>query len=109
MSVFGLLNIYKPSGPTSHDIVARVRRSIREKKVGHAGTLDPMATGVLVLCLGPATRLSEYVMESPKIYRARVRFGIETDTYDAEGQIVAENPDLVARESVEVALRAFRG
>ncbi len=109
MSVFGLLNIYKPSGPTSHDMVARVRRGIHEKRVGHAGTLDPMATGVLVLCLGAATRLSEYVMESPKIYRARVRFGIETDTYDAEGQIVAENPDPVARETVEAALRAFRG
>ncbi len=109
MSVFGLLNIYKPSGPTSHDMVAWVRRGIREKRVGHAGTLDPMATGVLVLCLGAATRLSEYVMESPKIYRARVRFGIETDTYDAEGQIVAENPSPVARETVEAALRAFRG
>ncbi len=109
MSVFGLLNIYKPSGPTSHDMVAWVRRGIREKRVGHAGTLDPMAMGVLVLCLGPATRLSKYVMESPKIYRARVRFGIETDTYDAEGQIVAENPSPVARETVEAALRAFRG
>jgi tRNA pseudouridine55 synthase len=109
MSVFGLLNIYKPSGPTSHDMVARVRRGTREKKVGHAGTLDPMATGVLVLCLGPATRLSEYVMQSPKIYRARVRFGIETDTYDAAGQIVAENSDPATREAVEAALAAFRG
>jgi tRNA pseudouridine55 synthase len=109
MPVFGLLNIYKPSGPTSHDMVARVRRGTREKKVGHAGTLDPMAMGVLVLCLGPATRLSEYVMQSPKTYRARVRFGIETDTYDAEGQIVAENPDPVTREAVEAALAAFRG
>jgi tRNA pseudouridine55 synthase len=109
MAVFGLLNIYKPSGPTSHDIVARVRRGIHVKKVGHAGTLDPMATGVLVLCLGPATRLSEYVMQSPKIYRARVWFGIETDTYDAEGQTVAENPDPVTRRAVEAALSAFRG
>jgi tRNA pseudouridine55 synthase len=109
MAAFGLLNLYKPSGPTSHDMVARVRRGTREKKVGHAGTLDPMATGVLVLCLGPATRLSEYVMQSPKIYRARVRFGIETDTYDADGQIVAENPDQVTREAVEAALGAFRG
>jgi tRNA pseudouridine55 synthase len=109
MSVFGLLNIYKPSGPTSHNIVARVRRGTREKKVGHAGTLDPMATGVLVLCLGQATRLSEYVMQSPKIYRARVRFGIETDTYDADGQIVAQNPGPVARETVEAALGGLRG
>lgn len=109
MSVFGLLNIYKPQGPTSHDIVGRVRHGTGEKKVGHAGTLDPMATGVLILCLGPATRLSEYVMDSPKLYRARVRFGIETDTYDAEGAIVAQNSGIVSRETVESALEAFRG
>jgi tRNA pseudouridine55 synthase len=106
---FGLLNMYKPQGPTSYEIVARVRRGTREKKVGHAGTLDPMATGVLVLFLGPATRLCEYVMGATKLYRARVRFGIETDTYDAEGQIVAENPAPVARDTVESALESFRG
>jgi tRNA pseudouridine55 synthase len=109
VSVFGLLNLYKPPGPTSHDMVARVRRGTREKKVGHAGTLDPMAAGVLVVCLGPAARLSEYVMASPKLYHARVRFGIETDTYDAEGEIVAENPNPVTQEAVESALQAFRG
>ncbi|HEX3054407.1 MAG TPA: tRNA pseudouridine(55) synthase TruB [Aggregatilineaceae bacterium] len=109
MGVFGLLNICKPKGPTSHDIVATVRRGTRVKKVGHAGTLDPMASGVLVLGLGPATRLSEYVMESQKTYRARVRLGIETDTYDAEGRIVAENPALVERARVEGVLATFRG
>jgi tRNA pseudouridine55 synthase len=109
MTVFGLLNIYKPSGPTSHDMVARVRRGTSEKKVGHAGTLDPMATGVLVLCLGQATRLSEYVMESPKLYRARVRLGITTNTYDAEGDITAENATPVMQKTVEAALQAFRG
>ncbi len=108
-SVFGLLNIDKPAGPTSHDIVARVRRGTRVRKVGHAGTLDPMATGVLVLCLGAATRLSEYVMASGKVYRARVRFGIETDTYDAEGTVVAERPVALDRAAVEAALDAFRG
>ena len=108
-SVFGLLNIDKPAGPTSHDIVARVRRGTRVRKVGHAGTLDPMATGVLVLCLGAATRLSEYVMASGKVYRARVRFGIETDTYDAEGTVVAERPVVLERVAVEAALAAFRG
>ncbi|MBN1563692.1 MAG: tRNA pseudouridine(55) synthase TruB [Anaerolineae bacterium] len=107
--MFGLLNINKPQGPTSHDMVARVRRGIQLKKVGHAGTLDPMATGVLVLCLGPATRLSEYVMGSPKTYRARVHFGIETDTYDAAGAIVAQQPDPVRREMVIAALDQFRG
>jgi tRNA pseudouridine55 synthase len=107
--IFGLLNINKPQGPTSHDIVARVRQGTRIKKVGHAGTLDPMATGVLVLCMGPATRLSEYVMGSPKTYRARVRLGIQTDTYDAEGEIVAQNPDSISRETVIAALDQFRG
>ncbi len=107
--VFGLLNIYKPSGPTSHDLVAWVRRGTRVKKVGHAGTLDPMATGVLVLCLGPATRLSEYVMRSPKTYVAQVTFGVETTTYDAEGAVVAQNPRTVRREEVEAALDRFRG
>jgi tRNA pseudouridine55 synthase len=107
--VFGLLNIYKPAGPTSHDLVARVRRGTRVNKIGHAGTLDPLATGVLVLCLGAATRLSEYAMASEKTYRARVHFGMETVTYDAEGEIVAENADPVSREAVEAALDAFRG
>jgi tRNA pseudouridine55 synthase len=109
MTVFGLLNLDKPQGPTSHDIVAAVRRGTRVQKVGHAGTLDPLATGVLVLCLGPAARLSEYVMGSKKTYRARVRFGVATDTHDADGRIIAENPAPVSREAVEEALDAFRG
>ena len=108
-SVFGLLNIHKPSGPTSHDIVARVRRGTYVKKVGHAGTLDPLATGVLVLCLGPATRLSEYIMRSPKSYRARVRVGIQTDTYDAEGTVIAEDPRPVTRAAICAALEPLRG
>lgn len=105
----GLLNLYKPEGPTSHDIVSWVRFGTRIKKVGHAGTLDPMASGVLVLCLGSATRLSEYVMESPKSYRARVHLGIETNSYDAEGTVIAENPAPVSRDAFEAALGPFRG
>ncbi len=107
--IFGLLNIDKPQGPTSHDLVAAVRRGTGVKKVGHAGTLDPMATGVLVICLGPATRLSEYVMGHPKTYLARLRFGVVTATYDAEGDIVAEDPRPISRDAVETALDAFRG
>lgn len=107
--MFGLLNVNKPAGPTSHDIVARVRRATGVRKVGHAGTLDPMATGVLVLCLGAATRLSEFVMASRKVYRARVRLGVETDTYDAEGAVVAEMPVALDRETVEAALAQYRG
>lgn len=108
-TAFGLLNVNKPAGPTSHDIVARVRRGTGVRKIGHAGTLDPMATGVLVLCLGAATRLSEYVMASRKVYRAQVRFGVETDTYDAEGTVVASRPVSLTRAAVEAALDPFRG
>lgn len=108
-AVFGLLNVDKPAGPTSHDIVARVRRGTGVRKVGHAGTLDPMATGVLVLCLGAATRLSEFVMASRKVYWARVRFGVETNTYDAEGAVVAEKAVALDRAAVEAALAPFRG
>ncbi len=106
----GILDIAKPEGWTSHDVVARVRRLTRQRRVGHAGTLDPFATGVLLVCLGQATRVSEYLMEAPKLYRARIRFGIETDTYDATGTVVAETasipPDLAA---VEALLPAFTG
>ncbi|MBN1965815.1 MAG: tRNA pseudouridine(55) synthase TruB [Anaerolineae bacterium] len=109
-SFFGLLNINKPSGPTSHDVVARVRRSTRVRKIGHAGTLDPLASGVLVLCLGQATRLSEYVMRSRKTYRALVRFGVTTDTYDADGEVLAErSADDLTPARVEAALAPFRG
>lgn len=109
MSAFGLLNLNKPAGPTSHDMVARVRRGTRVKKIGHAGTLDPLATGVLVLCVGAATRLSEYVMDSTKTYRARVQFGAQTNTYDAEGEIVAQSDVPVEREAILAALDGFRG
>jgi tRNA pseudouridine55 synthase len=112
--VFGFLNIDKPQGLTSHDVVARVRRVLQQatgkKKVGHAGTLDPMATGVLVLCLGHATRLSEYAMNSTKQYRATVHLGIETDTYDTEGQIIAQtDASHISREQVETAFQPFIG
>lgn len=107
---FGFLNVDKPGGVTSHDVVAKIRRGLSVKKVGHAGTLDPMATGVLILCLGGATRLSEYVMNSTKRYRARVRLGITTATYDAEGEIL-QNRDAahITQTHVENALAAFRG
>lgn len=85
----GLLIVDKPRGPTSHDVVARVRRLSGQRRVGHAGTLDPMAEGVLVLGLGRATRLLEYVQEQPKSYTAWVRFGVTTDTLDAEGQVTS--------------------
>lgn len=112
--VMGFLNIDKPRGMTSHDVVARVRRlaksTVGKVKVGHAGTLDPMATGVLVICVGQATRLSEYAMRSIKAYRAVVHLGVETDTYDAEGAVVAtQEASHIERADVENALPAFVG
>lgn len=106
----GILNINKPHGITSHDVVARVRRITGQRRVGHAGTLDPLATGVLVLCLGQATRVIEYLMTDDKMYRARVRLGISTDTYDAEGQITHQtNSDHISRAQVEQDLVASVG
>jgi tRNA pseudouridine55 synthase len=108
----GILNLDKPQGPTSHDIIDRVRGLTGIRRVGHAGTLDPMATGVLLVCIGKATRVSEYLMAGQKVYRARVRLGVTTDTYDAEGQVVASisvDSINVSRAEVETALVRFRG
>lgn len=86
----GVLIVDKPRGPTSHDVVAQARRHFKTRAVGHAGTLDPMATGVLVLVLGEATKLVPFLTDENKRYRAVVRFGIETDTGDAEGVTVRQ-------------------
>ncbi len=83
----GLLLVDKPAGMTSHDVVDRARRALRTKRVGHAGTLDPFATGLLVLLVGRATRLLPYVDGEPKVYEAAIRFGAETDTDDLTGQV----------------------
>jgi len=93
----GILAIDKPAGMTSHDVVNRVRRMTGERRVGHAGTLDPMATGLLVVLVGPATRLAPYLTAAEKVYEARIVFGAETDTDDAEGRITvtARVPDEV--------------
>ncbi|WP_376794766.1 tRNA pseudouridine(55) synthase TruB [Thermogemmatispora sp.] len=106
----GILNINKPVGLTSHDVVARVRRLLQQKRVGHAGTLDPLASGVLPVCLGLATRVADYLSESGKAYQAEVMLGVETDTYDREGHIVSTQPvpDL-SREQIESVLRSFIG
>src|SRR5881398_232439 len=84
----GILNINKTTGMTSHDVVAKVRNILQQRRVGHAGTLDPAASGVLPLCLGQATRVAEYLSESGKAYQAEIIFGVVTDTYDSEGTIV---------------------
>src|ERR1700736_231495 len=86
----GVLIIDKPSGLTSHDVVARVRRILQQKAVGHLGTLDPLATGVLPLVLGNMTRLAQFYLASEKSYEGVIRFGFATDTYDAEGEPISE-------------------
>ena len=105
----GILNLNKRPGPTSHDVVDHVRRLTGIRRVGHAGTLDPLAAGVLLVCIGRATRVAEYLMAGHKVYRARVRLGISTDTYDAEGMVTSEAPVEVSSDQVEAALSSFRG
>jgi tRNA pseudouridine55 synthase len=107
----GLLVVDKPSGPTSHDVVARMRRALNETRIGHTGTLDPMATGVLLLVVGKATRLAKFLNASDKSYDAVVRFGFATDTADAQGRPlgVASDRPMPSREAIETALDAFRG
>lgn len=108
--MLGFLNIDKPAGLTSHDVVAQIRRALRIRKAGHAGTLDPMATGVLVICLGAATRLSEYVMHTTKRYRAQLHLGVTTSTYDAEGDITGQvDAASITRGDFERVLPQFLG
>lgn len=107
---FGFLNINKPLGLSSHDVVNRVRRVFNTRQVGHAGTLDPLASGVLIVCVGAATRLSDYAMHQEKQYRAMVQFGTATTTYDAEGAITAQaDASGLSRATVEAALGQFLG
>src|SRR3954468_22261322 len=88
----GALLIDKPAGPTSHDVVDAIRRQFRVKKVGHCGTLDPNATGLLIIVLGRGTKLSEKLMSSDKVYEGEAKFGEATDSYDADGQIIFSSP-----------------
>lgn len=108
--VAGILNLDKPAGWSSHDVVARVRRLVGQKDVGHAGTLDPLATGVLLVCVGHATHVAGYLMAGRKVYRATVQLGLETDTYDITGAVIASAavPPL-AEADLARALAAFVG
>jgi len=107
----GLLVVDKPAGPTSHDVVARVRRALRERRVGHTGTLDPAATGVLPLVVGRATRLAQFLSGSDKSYEAVIRFGFSTDTGDAQGRALGVQRAIAcpSRDAIDAALDAFRG
>jgi tRNA pseudouridine55 synthase len=105
----GVLVIDKPAGKTSHDVVDRVRAVFRTRKVGHGGTLDPDATGVLLIGVGRATRLLAYAQAGPKRYRATARFGVTTSTQDASGDVLEERPVRLSREVIEGGLGSFLG
>jgi tRNA pseudouridine55 synthase len=106
----GIIVIDKPEGWTSHDVVDKIRSIAQTRKVGHLGTLDPIATGVLPLVLNRATRLAQFYVSSEKVYDARVRFGFSTDTYDREGTATSVITDpVIARDALEAHLKAFRG
>ena len=105
----GLLLVDKPGGMTSHDVVDVVRRTLRTRKVGHAGTLDPMATGLLVLGVGRATRLLRFLGDLPKTYEGSARLGVETTTLDADGHTTAERPVSSTEDDVRSAMTALIG
>ncbi|MGG1520160.1 tRNA pseudouridine(55) synthase TruB [Paenibacillus oryzisoli] len=110
MTVEGILPVWKPAGFTSHDVVAKVRRIVGMKRVGHTGTLDPQVTGVLPLCLGRATRMVEFIQDLPKEYEAELRIGVSTDTEDATGTVLEEVAEVKLTETqVRSALQAFVG
>ena len=105
----GVLNIYKEKSYTSHDVVAKMRGILRQKKIGHTGTLDPDAQGVLPVCLGQATKLCQFLTDHDKVYQAVMRLGIETDTQDLSGQILAQREVICSKEEVETAVLSFIG
>src|SRR5512139_1663743 len=108
--VSGVLVVDKPVGLTSHDVVQIIRRGTSIRRAGHTGTLDPRASGVLVILIGPAVRLSEYVSASDKRYQATIRLGVSTDTYDAEGKVTpASQPVNVTEQQFEETLQQFVG
>ncbi len=108
-AISGVLVVDKPVGLTSHDVVQIVRKGTNIRRAGHTGTLDPRASGVLVILIGPAVRLSEYVSASDKRYQAVVRLGTRTDTYDADGRILSTSPVNITEDQFEEALKKFVG
>lgn len=109
MDIHGLLLVDKPAGMTSHDVVARVRKILRQKRVGHTGTLDPLATGLMIIVLGEATKLSDYLLNEDKSYTVTVRLGVRTDTLDRTGRVLEERAVDVASETVLAAAHALTG
>ena len=108
-TISGVLVVDKPTGMTSHDVVQAIRRGSNIRRAGHTGTLDPRASGVLVVLLGPAVRLSEYVSASDKRYQAVIQLGTTTDTYDGDGRTTSETPVNVTEEQFNTELQKFVG
>lgn len=106
----GIINVCKNTGQSSFDVVAKIRRYAKEKKVGHTGTLDPEASGVLPVCLGKATKIIEYIMENKKVYRVTFKLGVITTTYDLEGEVIKENSiENVKEEDIINTIGEFKG
>lgn len=105
----GIINIYKEAGFTSHDVVAKLRGILKQKKIGHTGTLDPEAVGVLPVCLGKGTKVCDLLTDKDKVYEAVMRLGVVTDTQDMTGRILKESPVHVTREELEALLSQFLG
>ncbi|XZH18989.1 tRNA pseudouridine(55) synthase TruB [Clostridium perfringens] len=106
----GVINIYKNTGMTSFDVVAMVRRVAKMKKVGHTGTLDPAASGVLPVCLGKATKIIDYIMENKKVYRVNLKLGMVTDTYDLEGEVLREkDASHITKDEILNCINSFEG
>lgn len=106
----GVLLVDKPTDHTSHDVVARLRGKLKMKKIGHAGTLDPMATGLLIMLIGKATRISQYLISLDKVYTGTVKLGVVTNSQDAEGEVMETRPvPEFTEEQVRTAIRSFMG
>jgi len=108
--VDGIIVVKKEKGISSFDVIRSLRKILQERKIGHTGTLDPLATGVLILCVGKATRLAQEIEAEEKIYEAEMKFGYQTDTYDLEGKVIVESPKKeVSREEFERVLKKWKG
>lgn len=110
MTLFGVIPVWKPKGMTSHDVVVELRRMTGERRIGHTGTLDPAVEGVLPLCLGQATRISEYIQQLPKRYAGSMILGVSTDTQDQTGRVLREKPvGALDSAKIDEAFKHFQG
>ncbi len=108
-SIHGVINLYKPKGPTSFQVISKLKKILNVKKVGHTGTLDPQAEGVLVVCVGEATKIAQIITGARKVYRADILFGLKTNTWDMEGEITDKRPCSNIKDKIKDALLFFQG